>query len=322
VLGGNFSLPSQTLPTGANLTLIDILNVFSPRTIQLSGTGSLFTIGSGRSLTLQDITLEGSSTNDAPLVTVSSGGTFTMSGNSSIIDNIYIGTAGVTTNGGGVNVTNGTFIMSGGMISGNKAINTMPPSSGGGVFVTGGTFTMSGGTITDNEAGGGGGVYVHNSILTMSGNATVKDNTASSSIGGGVYFGGSSPSSTHLPSFTMDNNATISGNKATTNGGGVYFTTSMSPTTTFEMKGGTIGGTTDKNIADQGGGVYVTGSASEFTMSGGTVYGVNGNTATIEGAALYVNTSAKATYGDGSSIPDDSNSTNTPRFRDTNITGK
>lgn len=90
--------------------------------------------------------------------------------------------------GGGVFVANqGSFLMSGGEISGNHA------KEGGGVFVgglygyhdfsacSGGTFTMSGGSITGNS-GTGGGVYVSsgsNTSFTVSGSAQITGNTGS-----------------------------------------------------------------------------------------------------------------------------------------------
>jgi hypothetical protein len=78
----------------------------------------------------------------------------------------------VSSSGGGVHVSGGTFTMSGGAISGNIA-----SGGGGGVLVknAGGTFTMSGGAISGNTSpSAGGGVYVYNNgTFTMSGGAQV-----------------------------------------------------------------------------------------------------------------------------------------------------
>ena len=117
------------------------------------------------------------------------GGTFNMYGGK-ITDNKLMEDRGL---GGGVFVANqGSFLMSGGEISGNHA------TEGGGVFVgglyghhdlyafSGGTFTMSGGSITDNS-GTGGGVYVSsgsNTSFTVSGSAQITGNTGSN-----VYLG-------------------------------------------------------------------------------------------------------------------------------------
>ncbi|GHV43593.1 hypothetical protein AGMMS49546_25630 [Spirochaetia bacterium] len=72
------------------------------------------------------------------------------------------GTA-TSNSGGGVNVANGTFTMSGGTISGNTA------QLGGGVNVANGIFTMSGGTVSGNTADGGGGVSVDSGTFTKTG---------------------------------------------------------------------------------------------------------------------------------------------------------
>ena len=70
--------------------------------------------------------------------------------------------------GGGVYVYEGTFIMNGGSITGNRA-----DTSGGGVLVRySATFIMNGGSITDNisDNNGGGGVAVMNKAkFTMNG---------------------------------------------------------------------------------------------------------------------------------------------------------
>jgi len=88
---------------------------------------------------------------------VGNGGRFTMSGSSTISGNegsgVYIdGNSTVTIqagtirgNGQGVNLSNGTFNMENGTISG---------STSNGVSVAGGNFNMSGGTISNNPVNG------------------------------------------------------------------------------------------------------------------------------------------------------------------------
>jgi uncharacterized repeat protein (TIGR02543 family) len=164
----------------------------SERIITLSTIGSLFTIESGVALTLGDnITLQGMSSNTASLIRVNSGGTFVMSGGT-ISGNT---TTASYSYGGGVYVaSSGAFTLTSGTISGNTASGSTY-GCGGGVYVANdGTFTMSGGTISSNTtaAGGisaGGGVYVASSgTFTMNG-GIISGNTASrsGSTGGGVY---------------------------------------------------------------------------------------------------------------------------------------
>ena len=68
--------------------------------------------------------------------------------------------------GGGVTVRRGTFIMEGGVISGNRVLNSQEDPEdcyGGGVqVVNGGTFIMNGGEITDNVTTGPGGGIGYN----------------------------------------------------------------------------------------------------------------------------------------------------------------
>ena len=163
-------------------------------------------------------------------VYVGSKGTFTMTGGE-----ITGNTA--TRNGGGVAVYNGTFTMSGdAMISNNiakQAYNAVE-HLGGGVYVgASGKFTMSGDTVisgnlthsgyADSNAQGGGVYVASGGTFTMNDNASIKSNTmkeqytntAKSVRGGGVFVGG-----------TMSlNGGTIEDNTAFYEGGGLYVDT-------------------------------------------------------------------------------------------------
>ena len=147
-----------------------------PVEIQLSGTGSLFTVNSGVTLILDaDIALVGKSTNTASLVHVN-GGTLRIKEDSKISGN-------TANEGGAVYVdVGGTFVMEGGNIFGNKA------NKGGGVFVNGNLF-MQGGIISANVAREyGGGVYVDGSAsLVKMGGGTITgwgDDTISGNVVG------------------------------------------------------------------------------------------------------------------------------------------
>jgi hypothetical protein len=168
---------------------ITLLGVGEKRTIGLNGTGTLFTVGSGVKLVLDNITLQGSETNNASLVKVNEGA-LEMREGSAITGNAA--GSGSTSFGGGVSVVNGTFVMNGGTISNNSVGN-----GGGGVEVgNGGTFTMESGIISDNTANeSGGGVHVFGSQnnpakFTMNG-GTISRNRVYSH-GAGVYVGNGS----------------------------------------------------------------------------------------------------------------------------------
>jgi uncharacterized repeat protein (TIGR02543 family) len=144
--------------------------------LSLSSKGSLFTVESGVTLKLgNNITLEGLDDNTASLVKVNSGGALEMNNDSKIRGN-------TTSSGGGVSVS-GMFTMNGGEISGNTVTG-----NGGGVQITGGTFIMNDGTINNNTARFGGGVQA-SGTFTMN-NGTISNNIATEN-GGGASIGGS-----------------------------------------------------------------------------------------------------------------------------------
>jgi len=240
----NISQPQTLLNNRSNVT-ITLRGVGSTRTVSISPGYVLFTVRSGVTLVLDNITLQQSSDSYYnELVSVYSGGTLVMNSGSSMIGSdsvVSMESGGTFTMSGGtisgigtrVYVNGGTFTMSGGTIS------------GGGVSVGDyGTFTMSGGTIS----GIGTGVYVNGGTFTMN-NGTISGNSDS-----GVFVRGT---------FTMSGGI-ISGNSTNDRGGGVYVYDG-----TFIMNGGAISGNSASN---SGGGVYVA-DFGTFTKAGGAIYG-------------------------------------------------
>ena len=112
------------------------------------------------------------------------GNVITVKGNLTVQDNSTNQTGKITggntnSNSGGVYVAGGTFKMTGGTISGNKANN----GKGGGVYLDGGAFTMTGGTISGNTAKYGGGVCMNNyGTFNMSGAPEISGNKAGATI--------------------------------------------------------------------------------------------------------------------------------------------
>ena len=289
IVDDNISIIRQLpIGNGKNITLT---TDDADHTLSRDGfTGNLFIVNPGGNLTItgngtSNLTLDGAGQDSDSLVKVN-GGNFTLADGGILTNNTVPGS-----NGGGVYVDNsGTFTMSGGEISKNKASNcgggvyvkdgmfTMSggtisnndydATSGGGVYVGNGEFTMSGGTITNHMVRYGGGVYVKDGMFTMSGTAKISSNTAE--IGGGVDLNGGT--------FEMES-GTISNNKANEWGwgGGVY----VSGGTTFTMKTGEISGNT---ASSSGGGVYLNGGT--FEMKTGEI---SGNTASSSGGGVYVN---------------------------------
>jgi hypothetical protein len=309
----NETISAQTLSySGKTDITITLKGKGGERTVSLEGNGSLFTVGDGVTLALDDgITLKGHSSNNAALVTINAGGTLLLqyggkiSGNTSSGSNgggVEVASGGTFTQsggeissnsakyGGGVYV-NGTFTMSDGEISGNTAASD---GRGGGVAVWSGTFTMSGGEISGNTTtnGGGGVAVINNGTFTMS-DGTISGNTASGGVlsgnGGGVHvYGTFTMSGGEISGNTADGGGgvAVSGGTFTQSGGEISGNTAhggggvdVNLSGTFTQSGGIISGNTASSVgyyASGGGGVCVVGSNSRFTkQAGGIIYGSN-----------------------------------------------
>jgi hypothetical protein len=205
---GPVTLNSTTIGTKRNITL---RGLSAASVITLTGNGRLVTIDNGQTLTLgQYITLQGHTSNNAPLVCVGYSGEAHLVMEADAAPGTGPKITGNSENGwgaGGVYVY-GTFAMHGGTISDNRTT----ADGGGGVYVYG-TFAMDGGEISGNTATrGAGGVKVdESSTFTMSA-GTITGNTMEGANGGagGVYIANGC-------TFTKTG-GTISGNTATNTG--------------------------------------------------------------------------------------------------------
>jgi len=263
-VSGNISvLPtSSTENTFGSVTGISV-NIEGNDTISMSGggNGSLLRIGAGQTITVRNITLQGRSGNNSPVVRIESKGEFRLAGSASVTGNINS-----SLNGGGVFV-GGNFIMQdNASVTGNISTGSL---SAGGVYVYGGTFIMQdNASVTGNTANNGGGVHVESRGVFNMKSGTISGNTAK--FGGGVYVYESSDTVFRMDGGTISDNTAISNPQAA--GGGVYGS--------FTMKGGTISGNTVNAVnpggttaivdtSALGGGVY----ATTLTMEGGTISG-------------------------------------------------
>jgi fibronectin type 3 domain-containing protein len=260
VTANEYLVPQRLSYTGKSGIVIIMSGVEVMRTITLSASGSLFTIGSDVTLILDNnITLIGRSGNMDSLVTINSHGAMVMNTGSKITGN---SNTSAFARGGGVLVA-GTFTMNGGEISGN----TLSPdgSWGGGVFVNG-IFTMNDGKISGNSinstgsTSGGGGVCVFEGVFYMNGGEISANSVSAVSATRFV----APPSSAN-----------------TTYGGGVYvYSRNISPAISigfFVMSGGVIYGsnaaTSLRNTANTNGtALYKDGLAQYGTYSGNTFY--------------------------------------------------
>ena len=265
-------LTSGTYTLTGDVTLTRNLTVNSgvTATIDLAGhtlrgndSGSVITVYSGGSLTLQDNSDSGKVTGGAipedanqsswmlgAAVTVN-GGTFTMNGGT-ITDNDASHCGGV------VNVSSGRFTMEGGSISNNTGTGLSVGGSGSSATIGSGA-AISGNTVTTDGASCGGVHVLDGGSVTLNG-GTISNNTVPEN-GGGVFI--------NSGTFTM-NSGSITGNTAGTDGngwgGGVYIMTGDGYTKegAFIMKGGSI---TGNHAASYGGGVVLSDTGS-FRVSG------------------------------------------------------
>jgi hypothetical protein len=186
--------------------------------------GSLFTVQSGASLTLEgsgenELIIDGGAddglTATETLVKVLNGGTLTMNAGATLTSNYNSIYQGNTTYGGGVYVNNSIFNMKGGTISETGAMR-----DGGGVYITGNSavFTMEAGSVIENNrATFGAGVYIAGGNFYMTG-GIIQNNTAEVTVyagdprGGGVLIGSGT--------FRMTGGE-IRNNRAENEGGGV-----------------------------------------------------------------------------------------------------
>ena len=183
------TVPQTLLPAGRTDLTITVRGVGAGHEISLlSGTlhhiamsGNIFTVGSGVTLILENLTLVGRSVgpttsyhNSHSLVRVTSGGTFIMNTGSAVTGNAN-STGTLAQGGGGVRVENeGVFILNGGEIFGNSTSNAGAAGNGGGVRVeTGGRFEMLDGAIFGNTGHAGGGVFVNTGATFLVSDGTI-----------------------------------------------------------------------------------------------------------------------------------------------------
>ena len=284
--------------TGGNITNNHAVN---GNGVYTSGTFKM----SGGSITGNTTTNTGSELGDAwgGGVFIAPNGAFIMS-NGTISDNKVIARypegGGVYVNGSSGN--NGSFVMKGGTISDNKTVGMY--GRGGGVFVNiyDCTFILDGGIISGNSSGDGGGIYAQSFIPFVMHKGSITGNTANygagmmivrdsvmnggditgnialddgeyEGCGGGVYI----TASTFSPKLTI-NGGTISSNIAA-NGGGVYIGRGS-----LTMNGGSISNHSDSDA------VHLGSYRASFTMNKGEITGNNGGFGVFVGTGnFYMN---------------------------------
>ena len=170
--------------------------------------------------------------------------------------------------GGAVHVNStGALNISGGVIAANRA------DKAGGVYKNNGTFTMTGGVISGNQVPAdanngadcrGGGVQVDNAATTISGGYITNNRLdyKCDAVGEGCHFGGGI--TFYNETLTISNNCYITGNYSAEAGGGIGYAGPQ-----FIMTGGTVAA----NVAQtaEGGGIRIQSSEQTSLISGGYI---------------------------------------------------
>ncbi|MDR2071891.1 MAG: hypothetical protein LBP60_00440 [Spirochaetaceae bacterium] len=233
----------------------------------------------GKIITLQNLTITGGRGSPG-------GGIYINSSKLIIQDGVIISYNETNTLGGGLYVdgVGSQITMSGGIISGNKAL-TAGSGQGGGVYVgLNGSFTMENGAVKNNGAhNSGGGIYISGNAYIRQGDIGSPGEGNTANHGAGIYMGpsgilelGSSGGNNPYPriqynvssgsgggivindgSQTIFYHGTVLNNNGSSMGGGIRIVNG-----TLDMRGGTVTG----NIATAGQGIVVE-DAGTFKMS-------------------------------------------------------
>ncbi len=129
-------------------------------------------------------------------VIVATGCAFNMSGGEIRNNSVHLESSDSTRYGIGAGVCNdGTFVMTGGRITGNTLTSTGASVCGAGVCNNAGTFTISGGEITGNTASDGSGAKVFGGGVFNGGTMTISGGLIKDNAGGDIcqYIGGEHP---------------------------------------------------------------------------------------------------------------------------------
>ena len=288
--------------------IFTLTSLGGPHTISRTATGSLFTVGADTELILRDITLEGSTGNNAPLLRVNPDGKLTLRNGGRVTGNTY--TTSVEHSGGaGIFMDGGNLEIAGGEILNNTLNNSSATHTwGGGIYaINSSSVLMTGGSISGNKItsilsipnnNGGGGIALINSCYfemidgVIENNSVYSENTSgglsAGASGGGVYIDlwqNNTNSSFYLRGGKIRNNVCSSKDAASYGfnaGGGVAIRGA------FYMSGGIISGNSISSSVNPnpsyqtnqdgsyGGGVGIlahVSSTSIFEKTGGVIYG-------------------------------------------------
>ena len=227
---------SGLLLTSGGMTITGNLVINGPGTnLTINGNNAtrIFTVNSGKTVTLADLKLQNGG--------IQNSGTLTLS-NSTIQSSTWN-----NSNGGAITNSSGTLTVNNSTLSGNSSSG----GSGGAIYSDSGKLIINNSVLSDNSAGYGGGIYSYIGTLAVN-NSTLSGNSANE--GGGIYNGHG------LSSLTV-NSSTLFGNTASRGGGGIYHDGG-----TMIMHNSTLSGNSALENSSSGGygggGIYIRGTAT------------------------------------------------------------
>lgn len=189
--------------------------------------------------------------------------------------------------GGGVYLSSGTLTINNS--ASYKILDNKSVQNGGAIYMGGGTLSYTKGTITGNIAQtSGGGIYIRKGTFVVTNSATINDNQAVGTSGGGVYLYDDGSAFTVNEGATVKVGSSSKPNTANDNGGGVLL---RKGTATIN---GTIEIMGNQAITKAGGGLYL-GEGAVLTVGSNGVINVGGdaqaagNTAGTKGGGIYLN---------------------------------
>ena len=331
---GTYDLSGKTVTFGGTAIISGSVTITNGTILRgIGNKKALFSGGSGASLTLERITVDGNKelvTAENPLIDISDGGTVNLKADALLTNNKSNGSG----EGSAVTVYDGTLNILGGKIANNQCTastggSTIKTYYGSNVKMTAGeisgnsntkhggaiqvygrdlinenkikttTFTMEGGTISNNTAGGvGGGIAVSNYSQFIMNGGIIVDNatTDSEKRGGGVGFADANTK------MSISGNAVISGNTVGgTSANNLYIGKNLCNKVTV----GTMDGSANVGVTMASAGVFSTGGASyvaQFTSDNGEYkVSANGNNLQLVAASTTIYT---VTYTDnGAFLP-------------------
>jgi predicted outer membrane repeat protein len=273
-----------------NLTIVGNGDTIERSTASNTRSFRLFDVGSGSSLTVENVTLQGGLASGSGAAAdggaIYNQGTLTLDG-ATVQNNAAQG------NGGGIYSSGATVTLSNTTLSSNSA------DYGGGICSSGATVTLSNTTLSSNRAVYGGGISNSAVAMTVSG-GDVSNNSASVD-GGGIYNQGTLV----LSGVTVQKNVAEAnyGSSGPASGGGIWSNGSLTIENQSTIQFNSVVGT--GTGSGYGGGICIAGGTADIsntTIGSPPAEGYAGNTA-LGGYDQFTNTYAPlgpgAGYGGG-----------------------